>query len=233
MAAVSGDEEMIRFTLAAVCAIAAVQASASTFTYNLSAYTDNSGNTAGIASRAVLSATDTVLTISLSNNSSQGFVTAFYLELGSASQGLGAATINNGVGTAFSVGADPSVPKGGIKHTAGGAWSGNFFSMSADSPSPHNGLNVGETMSVSFAIIENGGFSFANLIAALDSQEVRMAQHYQGWLNGKSEWLLNGTGTSGNNDPNVVLAPLPPAAWAGLGTLGLMAGVRASRRAKN
>lgn len=223
---------MIRFTLAAVCAIAAVEASASTFTYDLSAYTNNSGNTAGIASRAVLSATATVLTISLSNNSSQGFVTSFYLESGAALQGLGAATINNGAGTAFSPGASPADPKGGIHNTAGGSWSGNFFSMSADNPSPHNGLKAGESMSVSFAILQNGGFSLANLIAALNSNDIRMAQHYQGWLNGKSEWLVNGTSTTPNN-PNVVLVPLSPAAWAGLGTLCLMAGVRASRRAKN
>lgn len=222
---------MIRIALAVISASVVAQASAATYAYDLRAYTNNSGNTAGINTVAVLSATASTFTITLGNNSTQGVMTSFYLETGSALQGLGAATIHNGAGTLFSTGAAPSVPKGGIQNTDGGAWAGNAFSMGANAPSPHNGLNVGETMSVSFAILQNGGFSLANLIAALDSKEIRMAQHYQGWINGKSEWLVNGTSTP--NDPNVVLVPLPPAAWAGLGTLGLMAGVRASRRAKN
>lgn len=223
---------MIRPTLVAVCAAAVSGASASTFTYNLSAYTNNSGNTAGINSRAVLSATDTVFTISLSNNSSQGVVTSFYLESGSALQGLGAATINNTAGIAFSNGANPKDPKGSIHTTDGGAWSGNFFSMSADNPGPHNGLNAGESITITFAILENGGFSLANLIAALDSKDIRMAQHYQAWLNGESEWLVSDT--PGTNTPNVVLVPLPPAAWAGLSLLGVMGLTRASqRRARN
>ncbi len=219
---------MIRPALVALCAAAVSGASASTFVYDLSAYSNNSGNTAGIDSRAALSATDTVLTISLTNNSSQGVVTCFYLEMGSALNGLGAATINNGAGTSFSPGANPANPKGGIQHTAGGAWSGNFFSMSADSPSPQNGLNAGESMTITFAILENGGFTLANLIAALNSNEIRMAQHYQAWLDGESEWLVSDT--PGTNTPNVVLVPLPPAAWAGLGLLGIMGANRLAKR---
>lgn len=222
---------MFRTALVAVCAAAAAQASASTYTFDLAAYTNNSGNTAGISSVAVLSATASTFTISLSNNSTMGVVTSFYIESGSALQGLGAATINNATGVSFSLGANPSVPKGGIQNIDGGAWAGNAFSMGANAPSPHNGLNVGETMSVTFAILENGGFSLANLIAALDSNEIRMAQHYQGWINGESEWLVNGDSTP--NDPNLVLVPLPPAAWAGLGTLCLMGGLRAARRGRN
>lgn len=205
------------------------QAAASTYTYNLNAYSNNSGNTGGINSVANLSVTGNTFSITLTNNSSQGFITAFYLENGAALAGLGSATIHNVAGVSFASGATPPNP-GGIQN-AGGKWNGNFFSMDADSPSPTHGINPGESLSVSFAIVPNGGFSLLALVNALNSGQIRMAQHYQGWLNGSSEWLVNGPGTE---QPPLIVVPLPPAAWAGLGLLGVM-GIKhaAKRRARN
>lgn len=214
--------------------VLAGHAAASTYTFNLAAYSNNSGNTAGINSVATLSATAETFSITLSNNSSQGFITSFYLENGAALAGLGSATILNVPGVSFASGATPPNP-GGIGSTAAGAWRGNFFSMDADSPSPTHGINPGESLTVNFAIIPNGGFSLLALVNALNSNQIRMAQHYQGWLNGSSEWLTNGTSnTPGSDEPPLVVVPLPPAAWAGLGLLGAMGATRAAkRRARN
>lgn len=208
--------------------ILAGQATAETF--NMVAYSNNSGNTAGINSVATLSATIDTFSITLTNNSSQGFITAFYLENGAALAGLGAATILNVPGVSFASGATPPNPA-----SNGAAWAGNFFSMDADSPSSKHGINPGESLTVNFAIVPNGGFSLLALVNALNSNQIRMAQHYQGWLNGTSEWLSNSTPNNpGSGEPPLVVVPLPPAAWAGLGLLGAMGATRAAkRRARN
>lgn len=211
---------MIR-TAAIVAAACAAHASASTV--NFSAYSNNSGNTAGIDVSASLSATANTFTVTLSNQSIQGTMTSFYLESGAGVAGLGAATIQNGPGVSFAPGANPSVPKGDIQNLAGGSWSGNFFSMGRTG-GVQDGMDPGETVTVVFA--HDGTFSLNSLLSAIANDEIRLAMHYQRWgTNGNaSEWLIGGL-----NDPLVVI-PLPPAAWAGLGTLGLIAGVRAARR---
>lgn len=203
------------------------QASAATYEFNLSAYTNNSGNTAGINSVATLSATADTFSITLTNNSSLGVISAFYLESGAALAGLGSATIHNAPGVGFSAGSSPPNPGGGIQHTPGGSWSGNFFSMDADPAPPFNGINPGESLTVTFSILPSGGFSLLALVDALNSHQVRMAQHYIAWTGGKSEWLVNG---SSKEQPPLVVVPLPPAAWAGLGLLGVMGTARAARR---
>ena len=206
-------------TTTPIVVLAACAGLASATTFNFSAYSNNSGNTAGINTTATLSADATSFTITLSNNSSQGVITKFYLESGSALAGLSNPTILNTTGIAFSQGANPGQPQGGIA-AALGSWNGNFFAMGANAPSPHNGLNSGESISVKFS--HNGTFSLVNLIDALNAGDIRMAQHYQGWINGQSEWLAN--------DGNIAIVPLPAAAWAGLGTLAVMTGLRAARR---
>lgn len=218
--------EMIRsFTARAVFAAATVSAQSAASTVNFSAYTNNSGDVARIVTTAAFSETASTFTITLSNNSTAGVITEFYFETGDAIQGLGSATIQNGSGTSFSPGARPKDPKGGIHNTVGGAWSGNFFSMGANSPSPHNGVGIGESISIVFN--RTAGFSLTDLIDAINAQEIRFAQHYQEWGEGgdDSEWLVS-TGFSNN----LIVVPLPPAAWAGLGTLAMISGVRAARR---
>ena len=89
--------------------------------------------------------------------------------------------------------------------------------MSATTPQPqNNGLSFGETVSVTFS--HDGTFSLAALSAAVGNGSLRMVQHYLGWGPGgeDSEWL--------------VTVPIPPAAWAGLATLGVLGGVRAAKR---
>lgn len=208
---------MIRTASVAVAALAGL---AHAETVNFVVYSDNAGSVPGIVTTAELSATATTFTISLSNASTSGYIANFYIEMGSALSGLGAATINNTPGISFGQGGSPNNPGGGIQTTTGGSWSGNFFSMSANTPQPqNNAINVGESLSVTFA--HDGSFSLAALLDAIAADEIRMVQHYRGYgANGESAWLTS----------DLAVVPLPPAAWAGLGLLGCIAGVRASKR---
>lgn len=208
---------MIRTASVAAAALAGL---AHAETVNFVVYSDNAGSVPGIVTTAELAATASTFTITLSNASTSGYIANFYIEMGSALSGLGAATINNTPGISFGQGGSPGNPGGGIHTTTGGSWSGNFFAMSANTPQPqNNAINIGESLSVTFA--HDGSFSLTALINALAAEEIRMVQHYRGYgPDDESAWLTS----------DLAVVPLPPAAWAGLGLLGCIAGVRAAKR---
>lgn len=203
-----------------VCAaVAATTAGAALAgTVNLSAYTNNSTISSQISTSITITSTASTVTFTLNNATDTGRIDSFYIESGSALSGVNAASavINNGAGVLMGIGATPNTPSGGIEPS----WSGSFFRMSAQNPQKAvNGVDFGETVSVSFT--HNGNFSVAALLDAIAANEVRFAMHYQGFGPGiDSEWLST-----------VAIVPLPPAAWAGLATLGACIAVRRLRRA--
>lgn len=203
-------------TIVAVSLFAASAATAGTVQFV--PYTNNTGSSNLIDTSVTISATASTVTFTLNNNTTSGRIDIFYIETGSALAGVNVATAsidNAEMGVDFGPGGAPPTPGGGIVP----AWSGNFFRMSANTPgASNNGLSFGESVSVTFS--HDGTFSLAAFMTAVGDGSIRMAQHYLGYVgtNGEgSEWL-------------VTIVPLPPAAWAGLGMLGLVAGVRTLRR---
>lgn len=204
-----------------LCLIPALAVTAVTAgTVQLTSFTNNSGNAQNINAQAVLTSDATQFTIALSNLTG-GVITSFYIESGSALFGSTGLTFDSfaysHAGMAFSStgGVGPDDAQGGL------GWNGNFFRARPLPPPTHNGVNMGETLTMTFN--HNGSFSLAAFQAALDSGDIRFALHYQSWTGANggdfSEWLVT---------PAIV--PLPPAVWAGLGTLGLALGIRKLRR---
>lgn len=196
----------------AAMALAALTGLASAETVNFVVYSDNAPSLTGLNVTGTLSATATTFTVTLANNSTSGYIANFYIELGDAVSSLVDASILNTAGVSFSEGGSPNNPGGGLDSP----WGGNFFSMKANNPQPqNNAVNPGESISVSFA--HDGSFSLNALLDALAAEEIRMVQHYRGFgPDGDSLWLQT----------NLAVVPLPPAAWAGLGLLAGIAGVR-------
>lgn len=209
----------MKHTVPALAFLVAVGGVASAGTFSFQAYTNNSGSSGNIVTSATLSADATSFTILLQNGSSQGAITDFYLETGAALSALTGPSISNGPGVAFSPNAEPPTPHN-IHTTAGGAWSGNFFSMDSDSPIIDHGVAPGEWVSVTFS--HDGSFSLAALETAINNNDIRLVQHYQSWEGGTSEWLTTAT-----------VVPLPPAAWAGLGTIACLVGVRGWKKRRS
>ncbi|MCC5823356.1 MAG: hypothetical protein LAT64_02365 [Phycisphaerales bacterium] len=207
-------------TVALIAAAFATHASA--HTVNFSALSNNSGDTSGINNSATLSADASTFTVTLFNNSTSGSIANFYIEQNADLNVFAAITgfniLNVTGGPQFVAGGSPNLPAE-FGNAESGSWAGNFFSMSGVNPKPHNGVLVGESITVVFD--HDGGFNLNALIQAIDTGQIRMAQHFIAYgPNGESEWLTT------------TIIPLPPAAWAGLGTLGLIAGVRTARRSR-
>ena len=195
-------------------------------TFDFVAYTNNSGISEQIDVSVQVSATASTLSFVITNNSSAGRMATFYMENGSALAGVDAGSwvVTDLAGSTSFVspsgppgppGVTPSVPQGGISPS----WGGNFFAMEAATSQPNpNSLNAGESIRLTFD--HDGTFVLSDLIDAMGSGQLRLAQHYLSWgaNDNFSEWL------------STVIIPLPPAGWAGLATLGLIAGVRAARR---
>lgn len=215
-------------------------------------FAPSAGSLSGVRTSAELSADASTFTITFRNETGSGVMTAFYIEAGSAVTGLGSGSIQNGTGVNFaplsqtgrdggqSNGTRPAGSLGGVAGTSGhtpigGAqpnggsgtgdvmsnWSGTFFAMTRVGPGGlANGQATGEFVSLTFA--HDGSFSLTNLMRALAADEIRFIQRYQNFgTEGESGYL-------GSNIASVV--PLPPAAWAGLGTLAALAGFRGVAR---
>jgi hypothetical protein len=99
-------------------------------------------------------------------------------------------TINNGAGVSFSQGsAPPSLP------SAPAGWSG-FANLTADSNSgppgtQANGVNPGETLEIIVQL--NSGFTFADVINAMNNGSVGVGLHVQGYADGGSESFVTTT----------------------------------------
>lgn len=89
-------------------------------------------------------------------------------------------------GVAFSLGAKPKDLPGG--NVVGFETSENY-SADSDSPVQPNGVNPGESLGISFALI-NGNL-FDNVIADLNSGALRIGIHVQGFADGESESFVN------------------------------------------
>lgn len=197
--------------------LAATAASAGTV--QIEAFTNNSGNSSLIDSRATMSADSiaNTFTIVLSNHSTAGSIASFYIEGGSSILNAlsGTPTLSyshTGMSFAVNGGTQPDDANGITD------WGSTWLKLGATPPPPQNGINPNESMTVVFS--HDGTFSLAAFMSALATGEIRMAQHYISWTGGESEWLVTTT----------AIVPLPPAAYAGLGTLAVALGVRKLRR---
>ncbi len=231
---------MIR-TISLTLALAAGAATAENVQF---AYVAGSPVIAGLNSQATLTADASTFTITFQNNTPGTVMTGFYIEAGTALAGLGAASISHSDGVRFvspNTGASLHVPgldpfQGALNTDQGHAqtqrpgqnasipggtptWSGSFFGMT--SIDAEYGLDAGENLSVTFS--HDGNFSLPDLVAAIENDEIDFIKRYHnsGAIDTTTGWL----GSS-----NIAIVPLPPAAWAGLGTLGAVAGVRAFKR---
>lgn len=231
-------------TAIALCTTAAGLASANTIRF---APLASDGSLAGVRTSATVSADASSLTITFRNNSASGLMTGFYMETGSALGGLGETSILNGDGVRFTQlgGESPALfgGTGAVNGSALGAaalgaqsplgpgptpgsgfagslpnWAGTHFGMARDG-ALQNGQGVGESLSLTFA--HDGTFSLQAFIDALRNDEIRLVQRYHTGDTANASGLMVGT---------LTVIPLPPAAWAGLGLLGAVAGVRAIRR---
>jgi hypothetical protein len=99
---------------------------------------------------------------------------------------LGIATITDGPGVNFSEGANPgNLPGGASIFPAFTA----KFSADSDAPPPINGVNPGESLTITFDLIN--GKTFADTIAALGNGDLRIGIHVQSFSNGGSESFVH------------------------------------------
>lgn len=107
------------------------------------------------------------------NDSTDGVISNVYFEQ-NALIANGAITGSTGA-VAFAVGGSPANPAGSIVGF-GGTWDGNLFRVSANSPSPANGVGVGETLTISFDLVG----TYAQVLAALQpdaTEGFRIVEH--------------------------------------------------------
>lgn len=99
---------------------------------------------------------------------------------------LGAATITNGPGVVFSSGGSPgNLPAG---NTAG---FNADFAFSANNPKPTNGVNPGESLVLTFNLIN--GASYASVLSAMNNGSLRVGMHVIAFANGESESFVTPT----------------------------------------
>jgi hypothetical protein len=129
---------------------------------------------------------------------------------------LGIATITNGSGVSFSQGASPgNLPSGNLATPPFVATSG--FTADSDPPAQPNGVNPGETVTITFDLQPGG--TLQDVLDELADGTLRIGVHVQGFAYGGSESFVN--------------TPLPEPgtlALLGVGVLGLG---RAGRRRRS
>jgi uncharacterized protein (TIGR03382 family) len=167
-----------------VCAVSAAQANV-TFGFNESCTNNNAGDVnIGLAQMRVDIA-----------DAGSGRVDFTFRNLGPAASSitdlywddgtlLGIAIITNGPGVDFSIGASPGDLPGG-NSCAPPFIATQGFSSDSNPPSQPNGVNPGEWVTVRFDLIN--GRTYAQTLAALDTGELRIGIHVQGFATGNSE----------------------------------------------
>jgi MYXO-CTERM domain-containing protein len=110
------------------------------------------------------------------NDSTDGAIANIYIESTAVSTLLLAnGSIAGSTGTVdFDTSTSPATPPGSITNY-GGSWGGNLFAVGAESPAPTNGINPGETLTISFDLLG----SFGDVLAGLNNPDggFRIAQH--------------------------------------------------------
>jgi hypothetical protein len=122
-------------------------------------------------------------------------------------------TITNGTGVSFVQDLDPDALPGG-NGFGFGPHDTLEFEADADNPAPKNGVNPGETLSITLSLL--AGLDFDDVLAALTNGLLRVGLHVQGiGETGGSESVIN--------TPPVPLPPALPLLLAALGGLGWIA----------
>lgn len=111
-------------------------------------------------------------------------------------------SISNSTGVSFSEGASPGDLPGGNDPLY--SFSADF-SADSDSPAQPNGVNPGEYVAISFDLLS--GFTVQHVAAQLDSGDLRVGIHVQGFANGGSESFINNPGgpSTAIPEPSVLL----------------------------
>jgi hypothetical protein len=99
---------------------------------------------------------------------------------------LGISSIMNGTGVSFSQDANPAELPGG---NAVNFVTTEGFSADSDSPVQPNGVNPGESLGITFSLLN--GSSFADVIDSINAGELRIGIHVQGFASGASESYVN------------------------------------------
>lgn len=114
-------------------------------------------------------------------DSSRAVLARIYFEAGLADLGLSGGTVIGGAGTLFSAKyPGPESPPGGNNIN----WGGELAAFGASSPPPQNGVNVGETLLITFAY----GGTLNDLVNGLldPNGNARIAGHVLDCVNGNS-----------------------------------------------
>lgn len=177
--------------------------------------TNNSGTSSSFESGLSLSLSDLGGAVSFvfGNTVGDGSIANVYFD-GLGLLNFSSATVLSSSGVSFSLGGSPSnVPSGNTVSFS------SDFSVSAANPKPSNGVNTGETLTVSFDL--TSGTSFSDVVSGISSGDLRVGLHVIS-LGSNSESFVSTLRT----DTSVTAVPEPETyamMLAGLGLLGTIA----------
>jgi hypothetical protein len=149
-------------------------------------------------------------------------ITQIYWEAGTPAILADLLTVVNSVGTSF------AEDTGNLNLPGGNAPAIAFievFGANADQPVQPSGVNPGENVLVNFSLLS--GKTLNDVLAQLDSGDLRVGFHVQGFSNGGSESFVN-TPDGGGGGGEI---PLPAAGWLILAGLGSLGALKARKRA--
>ena len=215
---------MRRLTLITVILCIAVAGSASAAPFSFMSITGNDSGSGGGLTNAEIGETQLSVDVTDVGSGQALFtfmnigpdassITDIYFDDGSL---LGIATIQNGAGVDFGLGASPARIPGG--RTLPDPFETTVaFNTSSNPPTESNGVNPGETAGIVFDL--QSGMTFANVLADLDSGALRIGLKVAGFADGGSESFVN------------VPQPVPePSTALGLVTFALVGYAYARRR---
>lgn len=161
---------------AAVIAVGAAGAQASFV--NLSVYENaDNGDISGLDLSVQLIDQGTAVDVVFHNASTiPSVVTVVYFEATPASLGIGGYSIfAQSPGVNFAPGGSPATPAG-IPGGFGGPWAGTEARFGATAPPSGNGISPGESLTIRIGL---GSLSSFDIIEAIKSGDIRIAQHVQ------------------------------------------------------
>lgn len=133
---------------------------------------------------------------------------------------LAISTITNSGGVDFTSGVTGALPGGETVDFT----SSDALGLTAKPPPPVNGINPGESLTWTYSLV--GGFGIDDVIAALNSGELRVGVHMIGFADGGSEGFV----TVGDNPPPPPPPSVIPAPLGGAMACIGFAGIAARRR---